>query len=697
MREKMDVNNLKNFFNNNVITGNALIDTIIIVQILPIIITNLNNIIIILKDVILKIFYMICRIIFNILGMKVSGSIVGKISINSKEDYEIYQIFNSIIFNSKVESDIIGRKILEMIKHINSNGVEEIENKLYKKYLYINDNNNYRISVDYSDNDNIFKLNKSCETDRGKIEKIFSYRNHIFRFGKFDNFIEIEITSFIHTKGEDINNILNLLENFLKDRFNFHQNFKYIYHINLPTHFNQYIDNFFEFSDCTNKCLKYSEIEKTDKNMSKFNNQFMELKLHCRLNNNEEINYSDNLELRNLNNFDSNFNDLYDKYCIRKIGASNSSYSGYYYRENKLILITKSVSNYHNNGYILTIIGENKIIEQEIKGIINFILNTSIKNRENNLIANPSNCREVGFHMLINSTFVKNILPRRTFESIYLPKKIKIEIQEEFNQFLKIEKFYSEFEIPYRKGILFYGPPGTGKTSLVKALAFTYQLDIYSINLNDEDINDDNIGNYLMEIGLKPGKKILLFEDIDSAFSSKEVVKNECKREIVKNEYKGKIVENEKKENDGVKEITNTFRNRKKYLTYLGLLNAFDGINSNYRGVIIIMTTNYLEKLGDALIRPGRIDRKFELTYGDEFQIREMTKSFIERRLKLENKFEETRNAKYFDGKYLDVEIEKFVKKIEKMAIKIKPCELQGYMMKNIMNIDDIFDNVEKI
>lgn len=43
----------------------------------------------------------------------------------------------------------------------------------------------------------------------------------------------------------------------------------------------------------------------------------------------------------------------------------------------------------------------------------------------------------------------------------------------------------------------------------------------------------------------------------------------------------------------------------KKFLTCSGLLNALDG-------VITIMTTNHIDKLGDAFPRPGRIDRKFE-------------------------------------------------------------------------------------
>ena len=42
-------------------------------------------------------------------------------------------------------------------------------------------------------------------------------------------------------------------------------------------------------------------------------------------------------------------------------------------------------------------------------------------------------------------------------------------------------------------------------------------------------------------------------------------------------------------------------------LTLSGLLNAIDGVTSS-EGRIVFMTTNYVDKLDPALIRPGRVD-----------------------------------------------------------------------------------------
>ena len=53
-----------------------------------------------------------------------------------------------------------------------------------------------------------------------------------------------------------------------------------------------------------------------------------------------------------------------------------------------------------------------------------------------------------------------------------------------------------------------------------------------------------------------------------------------------------------------------------------------DGFD-NPDGAIMILTTNYPEKLDKALIRDGRIDYKLDLTYLDKYQTFNMYKSFF--------------------------------------------------------------------
>ena len=62
-------------------------------------------------------------------------------------------------------------------------------------------------------------------------------------------------------------------------------------------------------------------------------------------------------------------------------------------------------------------------------------------------------------------------------------------------------------------------------------------------------------------------------------------------------------------------------------LTFSGLLNALDGVASSDMR-ILFMTTNYVEKLDDALIRPGRIDFKQNINYCTQAQAMTLYNNF---------------------------------------------------------------------
>jgi len=62
-------------------------------------------------------------------------------------------------------------------------------------------------------------------------------------------------------------------------------------------------------------------------------------------------------------------------------------------------------------------------------------------------------------------------------------------------------------------------------------------------------------------------------------------------------------------------------------LTFSGLLNALDGVSST-DGQIFILTTNFVEKLDEALIRSGRVDRKIQFPSVDPKLANEMFLQF---------------------------------------------------------------------
>ncbi|CAF0924780.1 unnamed protein product [Brachionus calyciflorus] len=184
---------------------------------------------------------------------------------------------------------------------------------------------------------------------------------------------------------------------------------------------------------------------------------------------------------------------------------------------------------------------------------------------------------------------------KRPFKSVVLDDGIAENMKNDILDFLKSSKWYYERGIPYRRGYLLYGPPGCGKTSFITALAATIEHDIAILNLSDRGLTDDRL-NVLF--ARAPLNSIILLEDIDAAFGSRDIVKNNPTA------YQGFSP-----------------------LTLSGLLNALDGVASS-EGRIVIMTTNYVDRLDPALIRPGRVDVKQFIGYATRSQIERMFNNF---------------------------------------------------------------------
>lgn len=67
--------------------------------------------------------------------------------------------------------------------------------------------------------------------------------------------------------------------------------------------------------------------------------------------------------------------------------------------------------------------------------------------------------------------------------------------------------------------------------------------------------------------------------------------------------------------------ISETFRSSfSTNVTFSGLLNAVDGVASSTSQRILFMTTNHIDRLDPALIRPGRVDVKELLDDGTPYQ-----------------------------------------------------------------------------
>ncbi|KAF2671145.1 hypothetical protein BT63DRAFT_438664 [Microthyrium microscopicum] len=183
--------------------------------------------------------------------------------------------------------------------------------------------------------------------------------------------------------------------------------------------------------------------------------------------------------------------------------------------------------------------------------------------------------------------------PRRPLSTVVLDEDQKNMVLHDMEEYLhpSTRRWYSNRGIPYRRGYLFCGPPGTGKTSLCVALAGVLHLRIYVTSLNS-NMTEDGLASLFRDL---PPRCIVLLEDVDSAGMT-------GKRETG-------LMEKDVEDRDKASAT--------KGISLSGLLNIIDGVASS-EGQILIMTTNHIEKLDTALLRPGRVDLKVRFTHADK-------------------------------------------------------------------------------
>jgi mitochondrial chaperone BCS1 len=189
----------------------------------------------------------------------------------------------------------------------------------------------------------------------------------------------------------------------------------------------------------------------------------------------------------------------------------------------------------------------------------------------------------------------------RTFDSVILPTEEKRKLERDIQWFLDNEAIYLSSGTPYRRGYMFYGLPGTGKTSSVAGLSSKFKRDVYM--LQPQHIGDGGLASAIADV---PMHSIVVIEDVDCIAST-------SKRKLNKKEKQ------EKKDGEEKKDLG---------VTLSGLLNSLDGLKVPH-GLLFFLTTNHIEKLDPALIRPGRVDFKLEFKWATKEQKEEYFKKFL--------------------------------------------------------------------
>jgi len=217
-----------------------------------------------------------------------------------------------------------------------------------------------------------------------------------------------------------------------------------------------------------------------------------------------------------------------------------------------------------------------------------------------------------------------------TFENSYFQNNESIIKKIDF--FLNNKQWYIDHGIPYNLGILLHGEPGCGKTRFIKQLMNHTKRHAIDINLNDNfDFNElkkiiyhDTIGEYI----IPPHQRIIIFEDIDSMG---DIVKSRDYKDKKENKEQNKKTDlsDSVESPNSVNFLQNLLVPKKEKINnnLSFLLNILDGLNE-CSGRIVIMTTNKIDFLDKALIRPGRIDITIEFKKCTIFDIYMMIKLF---------------------------------------------------------------------
>jgi ATP-dependent 26S proteasome regulatory subunit len=270
--------------------------------------------------------------------------------------------------------------------------------------------------------------------------------------------------------------------------------------------------------------------------------------------------------------------------------------------------------------------------------IINFINDITTKYNQyikNKMLENQMNL-SISYEKKIQikpSIFDSSI----TFENSYIPNKHNILKKIDF--FLNNKEWYQKKGIPYNLGILLYGQPGCGKTRFIKQLLNHTKRHGIDIKLNNEFdftelkniIHNEKISD---EYIIPQDKRIIIFEDIDAMCSilKDRDIKNENSE--IKNENSKEDKNKNSKEDKNDKSM---LEEKKKYknnnLSYF--LNIIDGLNECF-GRIIIMTTNNVDYLDKAIIRPGRIDIKLNFGKYSKMDVCNMINHFWEKDISVE-------------------------------------------------------------
>jgi chaperone BCS1 len=180
---------------------------------------------------------------------------------------------------------------------------------------------------------------------------------------------------------------------------------------------------------------------------------------------------------------------------------------------------------------------------------------------------------------------------KRQLDTVFVEGEVGRRIVERLAWFEANPTWFERRGIPRKIGFVLHGPPGTGKTSLIYAIASELDLDIHYVT---------SLATMAQKIESIGAKCLLVIEDIDTLSA-------------------------------GLSRATGERGKEESIAAPLHeILNTLDGMQTP-DGLKFIVTTNHLDRLDPALLRPGRIDHIYEVGALGREEAKRMFRAFYDR------------------------------------------------------------------
>uniref|UniRef100_A0ACD5XLW1 Uncharacterized protein n=1 Tax=Avena sativa TaxID=4498 RepID=A0ACD5XLW1_AVESA len=209
-----------------------------------------------------------------------------------------------------------------------------------------------------------------------------------------------------------------------------------------------------------------------------------------------------------------------------------------------------------------------------------------------------------------------------TFDTLALDPDLKARLLADLTSFAEGREFYRRTGRPWKRGYLLHGPPGSGKSSLIAAMANHLRYDVFDLELTRVTTNAD-LRALLIQT---TNRSLIVIEDIDCSL---HLTGDRGLSSNMRRHNKRRRAADDSSDSDDDDVIGGADGHRGK-VTLSGLLNFTDGLWSCCgEERVIVFTTNHVDGIDPALLRPGRMDVHVRLGPCGAHAMRELVERYV--------------------------------------------------------------------